>query len=118
MNKGDGQEAKDEEGLQLKLTRYGKQGNTPPRVEIIDKSHAKMTFQKRPNYDYQHLWNDYWLISVEDSVGNTVAYKYQELKDKNSESQMKAAEGKLESITDGTGRKTTFAYDENDTAAC
>ncbi|MDO4549343.1 MAG: DNRLRE domain-containing protein, partial [Clostridia bacterium] len=73
-DKGNGAESKDLEGMQLKLTRYAATSSRPARIEIVDKQHTKMTFQKRPTLSTTGTWVDYWLLSVTDAHGNSASY--------------------------------------------
>ncbi|MEG1515746.1 MAG: DUF6531 domain-containing protein, partial [Clostridia bacterium] len=112
-NKGDGTESKDLEGMQLKLTRYAKTTSKPPRVEIVDKQHTKMTFQKRLGISKTGTWVDYWLLSVADAHGNKASYTYDMPADQNDSTAMRALEGKLLSIKDGADRTTSLLYTGN-----
>ena len=110
QDKGDGNESKDLEGMQLKLTRYAATSTRPPRVEIVDKEHTMMSFRKRLGLSHTGTWNDYWLLTVADAHGNTASYTYEMPSNQDSSTAMRALEGKLIKITDGAGRETTLTY--------
>jgi RHS repeat-associated protein len=112
-NRGVGNESKDQEGMQLTLTRYAATSNYPSRVEIIDKSHGKLLFCKRPDLSGTGTWNDFWLIYAADAYGNKAEYGYAEPSNPDSSTEMRELEGKLQSITDGAGRATTLTYTNN-----